>query len=456
MSHARAAIAAALLASASCTASRGPGPAAEPRPAHAELERSPRAPTAELLAEAERSTASADAVASMLARVAAARGLPIRGPVTSRTLSREAVAALIRQHVERDVPIEAVVAQGEALALLGLVPAGYDFFEGSLALLSGRIAGFYEPADRTMYLVDDLGDEGAEETLMHELVHALQDQSFSIGPMLKFAPGEGDRLAAAHALIEGDATSAMLDLQLGSAFRLSDDRLRALLKLSSAVSSVAARTPQVLQNALAAPYVDGFALVKALRRRGGYAAVDEVFRRLPDTTEQVLHLDKLDAREPAIDVPAPAAPASLPGFQPIFEDVMGEQGLRIVLEEWAPRSAAERAAAGWGGDRYVVLEREDHKSASRELTLAWHLTMDTAKDAAELAAVLAAHFGPGCGERAALGPLAWQAHDKDVVIVAGPYRRSSTHTASSGSCKDAKPWALALVRGDGEGRTAER
>jgi hypothetical protein len=462
MSRARAVIAsAALLASTmSCAAPRGPSPATEPRPPQAatETERPTPRPAAPIVDETSHGVepAATEAVARMLARVAEVRGLPIRGPVTSRTLSRDAVAALIRAHVERDVPLEAVAAQGEALALLGLVPADYDFFEGSLDLLAGRIAGFYEPHDRTMYLVDDLGDDGTEETLMHELVHALQDQSFSLGPMLEFSPGEGDRLAAAHALIEGDATSAMLDLQLGSAFKLTDDRLRALLELTSAASPVAARTPRVLQNALAAPYADGFALVKALRRRGGYAAVDALFRRLPATTEQVLHLDKLDLREPAIDVRAPAAPASMPGFQVIFEDTMGEQGLRIVLEEWAPRGAAVSAAAGWGGDRYVVLERRDDASASRELALAWHLTMDTPKDATELTAVLTAHLGSGCTERPALGPITWQARGREIAIVAGPYRRSAAQTTSSGSCKSAKAWVASLARGDEVGRRAGR
>jgi hypothetical protein len=435
-------------------ASCAPRSSLEPRWAHAEVDRWPSAPTASppappVVDEAGRRAEQehVDAVDSMLKRVAKARGLPIRGPVTSRTLNREAISALIRKHVEQDVPLDAVAAQGEALILLDLVPSNYDFLEGSLALLTGHIAGFYEPIDRTMYLVDDLGDEGAEETLMHELVHALQDQSFSIGPMLKFMSGEGDRLSAAQTLIEGDAMSAMLDLQLGSAFRLSDERLRTMLKLSSAASADAAVTPQFLQSTLEAPYADGFAFVKALRKRGGYAAVNEVFRRLPDTTEQVLHLEKFDVREAAVVVHTPAIPANMAGFLPIFDDTMGEQGLRTILEEWAPRSLAERAAAGWGGDRYVVLSRNQKDTSDKELAIAWHITMDSTKDARELSAVLAAHFGSSCRERPATGPLAWKTRDKDVVLVAGPYLRASARTASSSSCKSAQRWADGLLRG---------
>jgi hypothetical protein len=106
----------------------------------------------------------------------------------------------------------------------------------------------------------------------------------------------------------------------------------------------------VLQRSLTAPYADGLVLVQALRRRGGWPAVDAVWRALPDTTEQLLHLDELDAREPAKPVSAPPNARLGSGFHPALDEVMGEQSLRILLEEWTRRAEAASAAAGWGGD----------------------------------------------------------------------------------------------------------
>jgi hypothetical protein len=389
--------------------------------------------------------AEAQEVQAMLARVASARQLPIKRPVASRVLDRDAVLARVREHVERDVPLDVVAKQGDALVALELVPPDYDFVAGTFRLLGGRIAGFYEPDDRTMYLVDDLERASADETLAHELVHALQDQSFSLAPMLKFTPGDGDRISAAHALVEGDAMSAMFDVELGSSFRVSIDRLRTLMSASNALSSVAASTPHVLQAALAAPYTDGFALVQQLRLRGGYAEVDRVFRDLPATTEQLLHLDKLDAREPAMKVAVPSVAPLGAGFTAVLDDVMGEQGLRLALEEWVSRPVAEIAAAGWGGDRYVVAERKSADGARRAIAMAWHLRMDTLRDRVQLERVLAERFGRGCRERADLGPIAWRSRGEDIVVVAGPFEREAGGSRSAGSCEGAAKWLTALL-----------
>jgi len=62
-------------------------------------------------------------------------------------------------------------------------------------------------------------------------------------------------------------------------------------------------------------------------------------------------------------------------------DIMGEFFLRQYLDQQLPASVAERAAMGWGGDRYAVYWNE----ATGELVLALRLVWDTATDAAEFA-----------------------------------------------------------------------
>jgi len=107
-------------------------------------------------------------------------------------LGRDAILERIKRHVEKDVPLDVVATQGEALAALELVPADYDLVAGVFRLVGAQIAGFYEPEDQTMYLVDDQADAALEETLAHELDHALQDQSFPLAPLLKFDPGASE------------------------------------------------------------------------------------------------------------------------------------------------------------------------------------------------------------------------------------------------------------------------
>ncbi len=144
-----------------------------------------------------------------------------------------------------------------------------------------------------MYLVDDLSDDEAVETLAHELDHALQDQSFPLAPMIGYAPGEGDRVAAAHAVIEGDAMSAMLDVVARSAFDVSDGALRDdARRLQRPVRRLPRPRRTSSRPRSARPYADGFAFVQRQRTAGGWAAVDAALRRPPESTEQLLHADK--------------------------------------------------------------------------------------------------------------------------------------------------------------------
>jgi hypothetical protein len=406
-------------------------------------------PTASASATPSASAAPVDEnrarVARMTARVSAARGLPVLRPIGVRTLSREQILVKIREHVARETPASALEHEGEVLAALELVPDDYDFLEGSYKLIQGRIAGFYEPSDQTMYLVDDLDDDEAEETLAHELVHALQDQSFPLAPTLSYKPGEGDRTAAAHALIEGDATSAMFDVVAGSAFNVNERVFSGLVAASTALSAEGVATPHVLQASLAAPYTDGFRFVQARRAKGGWPAIDEAFRAPPASTEQLLHPVKYEARELPIPVAVPSVLPLGEGFRAVLDDVLGEQGLRLAFAEWAHRDEAAKAAEGWGGDRYVVARRDLPGGAARQFALGLRMIFDSERDAREAAALLEARFGKGCRERARLGPVSWARSGATIALGAGPYQRQGTQPSSAGDCALARRWVKALL-----------
>jgi hypothetical protein len=378
-------------------------------------------------------------IAQMLDKVARVRGLPIKRPVPGKVLDRDALGQVIRDKIGEETPREHLVAQGEMLAALELVPPTYDFLQGALALLGGRVAGFYDPKQSVMVLAGDLGEAEATETLAHELAHALADQSFPFAPHVKYKPGEGDRASAVHSFIEGDATSTMLDITLGSAFEMTEEAVRLAFVASTLMSEVGAKTPRAVNSSLVAPYVDGFACIQQLRRRGDWRAVDEVWRNLPETTEQLLHIDKLLAREPAEAITTPSlGPLEKDGYKIVIEDVMGEQGLRILLEDIARRSVAREGAAGWGGDKAFVAERV--VAGNRQVAVAYRLRMDTVIDAAEVGEQFDKKYGPKCRERKDLGPVAWEMKGRDILLVAGPYERRDAGPASVGTCTLSKQW----------------
>jgi hypothetical protein len=236
----------------------------------------------------------------------------------------------------------------------------------------------------------------------------------------------------------------MFDVVAGSAFAVDESALRKELIASNAASAVAKTTPHVLQAALIAPYVDGFAFVQRQRTAGGWAAVDDALRTPPASTEQILHADKFASHEPPIPVAVPTFAALGPGYRAVLDDVTGEQGLRLMLEEWTGEEPAERGAAGWGGDRYVVAQRDD--AGARAVAVAWHVVMDTDADAAELADIFARRFGQKCRERPKLGPLAWRRRGRDLAFAAGPYVRRGREAKAAGSCAAAGRWVEEILR----------
>jgi hypothetical protein len=418
-------------------------------------------------------------ISDFLIRVAEARRLSARTAVEGKELDRGALIAAVRAHVAREIPSEVIRYQGELLAGLGLIPVDFDYEAGTFRLLESQIAGFYGFRDKTMYLASDLDEGAAVQTLAHELVHALQDQHFDLGGRLSYQPEGNDRESASQALAEGDATSAMIDFVAPNgrrAFEAPDDLFRSEIRASMS-DSVLNDSPAILRESLLAPYIDGLLFVHALRRRGsaqgdpsGWSEVDRVWKSPPQTTEQLLHLDKYDARE-AEEKIAPLTPPNKTGWSTSYEDVFGEQGLRIAAGQWMSKKIATLLAEGWGGDRLAVFHRAPAGTRSGDANatagarvpgsyaIAWHIKFDVGRGEPDAEArqaftflVDALHPKRGvtattfCVERGALGPLAVARAGRDLVVTAGPYEREGTIVKSQTDCPQTARWAADILR----------
>lgn len=380
----------------------------------------------------------------LLREVSRSRGLAIRKPVQGRRVTRGQALSHVREKAENEMPRAVMVAQGELLRTLGVVPVDYDYVGGVYHLLSENLAGFYDQSEDALFLIDDIRDRAMRETVVHELVHALQDQHYDLEVLLGYRAGQSDALTASHALCEGDAMVASMEVMQGSPHQLRPEVL--LGQMLDAVGGRSDPPPEILQRSLVMPYVDGMRFVQALHRRGGWRAVDAAYARLPASTEQLLHLDKYDADERPLEV---ADLKLLDGYTALERDTMGEQALRILVDQWAP-GLAPRAAAGWGGDRYAVME-----SASKDAyAFALVVRMDTEADAVELEEAV---HEPGTGalppttgkpvtciERTDLGPLLLLRRGADLALVAGPYRATSPPQSAS-RCSEALAYAESLL-----------
>jgi hypothetical protein len=446
----------------STAAPRSPGPAVASPNADAGPALASPSPVADAIPDAsaaERDAREDRRIAKMMKRVSEARALPALKPVPGVVLARDALLAQVRAHLEREVPPEAITHEGLELQLFGFLPTSFDYLAATFELLDAQLAGFYEPSDSTMYMAADLDGTNAEATLAHELDHALQDQHFDLKAHSKYEAGKSDAQSAYDALAEGDATSAMADVLFAkmmpgkTALDLPDDAFEANVLGSMGGAGGTGDVPSLMKSSLIAPYLVGTRFVNALRRAGGWSAVDAAWKDLPTTSEQILHVEKWRTHEPALDVTVPTFAALGGGWTAVDIDTTGELGLRLAFAEWMGVDRAKLAAAGWGGDHDVLLENGDKAAAAIHVRYDAGrklggkddpFTLLTAGLEASLGKVTAKSPGWACIERPQLGPLAVLKHERELVLIAGPVKHGDAW-AAAGDCALAKRWAAEVA-----------
>jgi hypothetical protein len=339
------------------------------------------------IAQADRQHALADLLArtDALAReVSHLRGLPLKHAIPNDVVDAKELRARLDKAAADKKTAAATAAEGIALARWGLIPPATPYTQLLVDLLADQIAGYYDADTKKLTISESAGDDAswAEMVLAHELDHGLQDQSFDLNKLENLPDSEGDALLARRALVEGDGIALMVELMYarhGEPPPWGDPTVAAELERAIAMPAGDSldQAPLAVRETMLFPYRDGFGFVAALRRRQSWGAVDAAFARPPRSTEQILHVDKYVADEKPIAVTA-TVPASLPGFSIVHSTVWGELGFDVFLRaHGVGETVAQEAAAGWGGDRAIVLARGD-----RTVGLA-RLEWDTQVDALE-------------------------------------------------------------------------
>ena len=345
------------------------------------------------------------------------RGLAFKDKVKTDVQSKSDFEKFVRKSVETDYGKEKSVWLVRALVKLGLLEKDFDLTETMVKMLQSQAAAHYDPETKKCYLLQtDVDPLSLDLILSHELDHALQDQHFDLYSFamkdVEAMRDNGDAAAAKSCLMEGDATLVMMfwmamkqagikeasvaepvvSLAVGAQAALDYDAIMAMAENNDNPSMAAFGAslkemkdmPRYLMESLYDEYIDGALMVSFVKSRGGWAAVDELYKNPPQSTEQVLHPEKLVApRDVPVDVRLPELQKSLSaGWALKDEDVLGELGMRIMFEIWGKKSgadshAAAASASGWGGDRYYYFTN----AVSSGDLLVWKTVWDTEQDA---------------------------------------------------------------------------
>ena len=314
--------------------------------------------------------------AAMLKETSELRELSILKAVKSGAQSRADIERMVVKNLDTQTTPAEMHAAEVLLKGFGLAPKNFAYRDFLIKLMAEQVAGYYDPKAQQFYLADWIELDGQKPVMAHELTHALQDQHFNLKRFEKWPKGDSDAKLAAHALIEGDATLAMMHY-------LTKHPMVALAFFRSSQDIESAqyeKAPRALKQSLLFPYQEGLAWATQVYKRGGWQMISQAFNKLPLSSEQILHVDKYFAYEVPQKLTLPDLKVTLgPTWKRIDHDVNGEWGLFLILDEYLNNASLSRkAAAGWGGDRFALYETD-----SGEIFVAQLTSWDTPLDARE-------------------------------------------------------------------------
>ena len=318
----------------------------------------------------------AKVAADAIPRIEKVTGLTFKADPKIEQRSKDEVRSFLERRFREELPDEEIAGTRTAYLRLGLIPDTLDLRAFMLDLLTEQVVGYYDPSTKVLYVVKEAAPEQVSTIISHELVHALQDQYMSLDS-LQHLRGDNDRQVAAQAVIEGQATIVQIQAALGgadlaTAFPGGWDRVREVIRESSSAMPVFATAPRIIQETLIFPYLSGADFVRTYQQlRPGEAP----YADLPRSTEQIMHTRAYfnDRDTPTqVTLPAPRIGRSR------YQNNLGEFETRLFLyEHIRDQGAAVRGAAGWDGDRYMVV------ATARGDALVWVTVWDTPVDAAE-------------------------------------------------------------------------
>ena len=250
-------------------------------------------------------------------------------------------------------------------------------------LYDGSVLGYYAPGKDRIVVVSD-ADEPVirRSTLSHELMHALQDQQFGMPP----AGETQDSQLARNGIVEGDARYVE---------RLYEERCGVeweCVPNPPAPGGGGGSIDMGVYVTIYTPYSEGPTLVSRVRERGGWAAVNDVYRNVPASTEQLIHPNRYPDEKPVrVRIPDRSSSswsrldvspqADTVGEASLFAMLWSNGGidqshLRRNTGTYSAYNYSAHVTTGWAGDS-VVPYRSDDGEYGYVLRIEW----DTARDA---------------------------------------------------------------------------
>src|SRR5438552_14274681 len=255
-------------------------------------------------------------------------GLKTKKRISYDLIARDKVNQFLKDRVKESVKPDDLRAEEMTLKKLGFVPQDFNLEKSTVDLLTERAAEFYDYHQKKLFLTDWAPSGMQESALVHELAHALADQSFHLERFIRQGGKSDDSELARMAVMEGQATWLMTEALARRAGQSISSNRSLLDVMSGGAESGSSQfpvfnsVPLYLRETLVFPYTEGARFQHAVYEKLGKAAFAELFRHPPDTTQQILHPAKYFSHvEPTAPVFPPLAASK--GFKDLSEGMLG-------------------------------------------------------------------------------------------------------------------------------------
>ena len=305
-------------------------------------------------------------VDSLQAPVERATGLKFKERPRVAVRSRQQVRAYLIRKLDEQLPPAKLRGLETTYRLFGLLPDTLQLRALLLDLYTEQVAGYYDPDSATLFAVADADPAQQRLVLAHEMIHALQGQYIPLDSILH-ETSNNDRLTAAQAVLEGQATLASIEVLASGQDVTANPEFSGLyrqqVRQRQSAMPVFAKAPLIVREALIFPYLAGAEFMQwwktsQLRDTVPYGP------RMPVSTEQIMFPDQYLSDQPA-------TLAFSGNGERIYEDVLGESELRILMAHLMGRQEVRTGGPnGWGGDRYRVIPTPTGPA------LVWYLVWD--------------------------------------------------------------------------------
>jgi hypothetical protein len=298
-------------------------------------------------------------------------GFKIKHRVPAEIITRDKVKEFLEKRMKEASSPEEIRVEELTLKKFGLVPQDFDLAKNTVDLLTEQAAAFYDFHRKRMFITDWTPSATREPALVHELGHALADQNVNLEKFIKQGQKSDDGSMARLAVMEGQASWLMAEYlarKTGQSLATSPallDTMAHSIESGANEFPVFESEPLYLRETLTFPYSQGLLFQNAVYERMKQKAFDEVFRKPPVSSQQILHPDTyFSGLEPA----RPALPqlANAHGYKRIADGTVGELDHSVLLEQYAGREESAAVSPHWRGGAYALLE---HRSPERVVLL---------------------------------------------------------------------------------------